>query len=314
MDYFISHATEDKEDFVRDLATYMLINGATTFYDEYSINLGDSLFESINNGIRDSKNCILVISRYFLQKKWTMAELKAIINKHIDGELVLIPVYHNISYTDVKREYPLLADILGVISEVGYEKVAEKIFQATGHKPTTAYITAPKIALDKKKRIGFSISIVFGLTRRINPFVPKVIVEIGNRNVFRSRARLYVANNQRLYFELITDDYQIIAVSLDLTKWKASETHHIVGNVNTIAKTIALYCDGKLQSEMKYRFLKISPNFLLEKNIIIGMSLEHQFPTPFLIQNFSCGDYLTPDMIKSSFEIFNKFLKDLGLK
>lgn len=151
MDYFISHATEDKQDFVRDLATYMLANGATTFYDEYSIELGDSLFDSINNGIRDSKNCILILSRFFLQKKWTMAELKAIVNKHIEGEIILIPVYHNVTFDEIRRDYPLLADILGVSSEIGFEKVAEKIFQASGFQPTLGYITAPKIAIDKKK-------------------------------------------------------------------------------------------------------------------------------------------------------------------
>ena len=151
MDYFISHASEDKDDFVRQLADYMILNGATTFYDEYSINLGDSLFDSINGGIKNSKNCILVLSKYFFQKKWTMAELRAIVNKHIDGEIVLIPVYHNVTFKEVKKDYPMLSDLIGVNSDIGYEKVAEKIFKATGHTPELAYLKIPPIEKSKKK-------------------------------------------------------------------------------------------------------------------------------------------------------------------
>ena len=151
MNFFISHASEDKDDFVRSLADYMILNGATTFYDEYSIKLGDSLFDSINGGIKNSKNCIIVLSKYFFKKKWTMAELRAIVNKHIEGEIALIPIYHNVTFQEVKRDYPMLSDLIGVSSEIGYEKVAEKIFQATGYAPELAYFKIPPIEKDKKK-------------------------------------------------------------------------------------------------------------------------------------------------------------------
>jgi hypothetical protein len=77
-DLFICHASEDKQDFVRPLAQYMVRNGAILFYDEFSIKLGDSLSEKINLGLTISRNAVIVLSSYFFQKPWTNAELQAI--------------------------------------------------------------------------------------------------------------------------------------------------------------------------------------------------------------------------------------------
>ena len=91
---------------------------------------------------------------------------------------------------------------------------------------------------------------------------------------------------------------------MDISNWKINEKHFIVGNVNTVSKNIELYCDGRLKSNFKYRFLKISSDFILEKNIIVGASLEHHFPCPFIAEHFSCGDGLSKEMIKSKSKIF----------
>jgi hypothetical protein len=49
-DVFISHASEDKDSFVRPLATELRKNGLRVWYDEFSLRLGDSLNESIKQG------------------------------------------------------------------------------------------------------------------------------------------------------------------------------------------------------------------------------------------------------------------------
>lgn len=89
-DFFISHAYEDKETFVKSLADNLQLNGALIFYDEYSIRLGDSLTESINNGIRNANHGVIILSKYFFEKGWTNAELQALFNK----------VHHNNAYLD----------------------------------------------------------------------------------------------------------------------------------------------------------------------------------------------------------------------
>jgi len=46
-DAFISHATEDKDRFVRPLAHALTTLGAKVWYDEFSLKLGDSLSASM---------------------------------------------------------------------------------------------------------------------------------------------------------------------------------------------------------------------------------------------------------------------------
>ena len=89
VDFFICHASEDKETFVKDLAHQLIRNSATVFYDEYSIKLGDSLSQKINEGIVNANNGVIVLSNFFFEKKWTNAELQAIFNKSINENFKL---------------------------------------------------------------------------------------------------------------------------------------------------------------------------------------------------------------------------------
>ncbi len=54
-DLFISHASEDKEEFVRPLAETLENMGVKVWYDEFTLKVGDSLRRSIDNGLVKSK-------------------------------------------------------------------------------------------------------------------------------------------------------------------------------------------------------------------------------------------------------------------
>ena len=84
-DLFISHASEDKEDLVRPLAEELVKYGVNVWYDEFSLELGDSLTASIDKGLIDSKFGLLIISPAFFQKRWTEYELKSLLTKEING-------------------------------------------------------------------------------------------------------------------------------------------------------------------------------------------------------------------------------------
>jgi hypothetical protein len=60
-DAFISHAREDKESFVSDLANMLKNLGAAIWYDEFSLKIGDSLSKSIDKGLSDSKYGIVIL-------------------------------------------------------------------------------------------------------------------------------------------------------------------------------------------------------------------------------------------------------------
>jgi hypothetical protein len=69
-DAFISHASEDKERFVRPLARALKNLGVEIWYDEFSLKLGDSLSRSIDKGLAQSRYDIVVLSEAFMTKSW----------------------------------------------------------------------------------------------------------------------------------------------------------------------------------------------------------------------------------------------------
>ena len=129
--FFICHASDDKDEFVRPLAKYFLKSGASIFYDEYSIKLGDSISSKINQGLKEAEVAIIVLSYSFFQKNWPEAELQSLINRQISGKTRLVIIYHGVSHEEVADRYPLLQDLFGISSSIGVEKLASKIFDDT---------------------------------------------------------------------------------------------------------------------------------------------------------------------------------------
>ncbi|MGE4514945.1 MAG: toll/interleukin-1 receptor domain-containing protein [Chryseobacterium sp.] len=114
-DFFISHASEDKETFVRPLAEELLKLGFKVWYDELTLKFGDSLFEEISNGIRKSNYGLVIISENFLKKEWTKKELNGLISKEIfTKEKTILPVWLNISSDSIYEFSPLLADKVSI--------------------------------------------------------------------------------------------------------------------------------------------------------------------------------------------------------
>ena len=66
-DCFISHAYEDKDDFVRELAFEQQKMEYSVWYDEFSLTVGESLTKSINKGIKNSLCGIVVLSPHFFR-------------------------------------------------------------------------------------------------------------------------------------------------------------------------------------------------------------------------------------------------------
>jgi hypothetical protein len=113
-DAFICHATEDKEDFVRPLAKRLTDAGCKIWYDEFSMEVGDSLRRSIDRGLIDSRFGIVILSPSFFAKQWTQRELDGLVSKEMEGRKVILPIWHKVSWDDVNRYSPPLADKLAL--------------------------------------------------------------------------------------------------------------------------------------------------------------------------------------------------------
>jgi TIR domain len=109
---FISHASEDKEAFVRRLANGLKKNpNFEVWYDEYSLRLGDSLSQSITKGLGSCDYGIVVLSPDFFSKKWPANEFGAMLSLETKERKILLPIWHNgVTHEQVLEFNPILAD------------------------------------------------------------------------------------------------------------------------------------------------------------------------------------------------------------
>lgn len=131
-DIFISHASEDKEALARPLARALFDKGYSVFLDELVIKMGDSISESINFGLSQSDYGLIIISPIFLSKNWTKAELNSITNMIISSGKKVLPVWHEVTYNDVLRSIPLLADRKAALSSDGIDSIIAQIQESIG--------------------------------------------------------------------------------------------------------------------------------------------------------------------------------------
>ena len=127
-DVFVSHASEDKDDFVRDFVKCLQQNGLKVWYDEFTLRVGDSLRRSIDNGLRNSRYGIVVLSEAFFSKEWPQRELDGLFAREVIGEKVILPIWHKISKNEVMKFSPIIADMLALnTSSFTIEEIAKEI-------------------------------------------------------------------------------------------------------------------------------------------------------------------------------------------
>lgn len=109
-DVFVSHASEDKEEFVKPLVLALQAAGYQVWYDEFTLKIGDSLRRSIDAGLVNSRYGIVVFSKAFFEKNWTQYELDGLVGREMNGHKVILPIWHLVSKDQVQAYSPSLAD------------------------------------------------------------------------------------------------------------------------------------------------------------------------------------------------------------
>ena len=132
---FISHDSRDKEPFVRNLAVKLSIMACPVWYDEYSLIAGQSLRKNIENGLKQCKKCVLILSPFFLSNEgWTKAEFDSIFTREIfEKQDVIIPVWHGVSKEAIYAYSPRLLDKVGIPSTLETDEIAQRILRAINH-------------------------------------------------------------------------------------------------------------------------------------------------------------------------------------
>ncbi len=136
-DVFISHASEDKDEVVRPLAHALVEEGLEVWYDEFTLTIGDSLRQKIDQGLANSRAGIVILSHAFFAKGWPNYELNGLVTNDVAGKQKLLPIWHGLSHEDVRTHSPSLADkVARSTDHFGIEEIAAEIADLVRERPT----------------------------------------------------------------------------------------------------------------------------------------------------------------------------------
>lgn len=111
-DLFVSHAFEDKEDFVDELVEEFRKLGLRVWYDTDRLKIGDSMREKIDRGLSKSRYGVVVLSPNYIaeDKYWTKTELNGLFQRETVNEKTILPIWHNLTKKQVTEYSPIIAD------------------------------------------------------------------------------------------------------------------------------------------------------------------------------------------------------------
>ncbi len=100
------------------------------WFDEATLELGDSLHRKINEGLSRCRYGVVILSPSFLNKQWPQRELDGLVAREtVSREKAILPVWHDLDEKVLLRYSPTLAERLAARSEEGIGVVVEKILR-----------------------------------------------------------------------------------------------------------------------------------------------------------------------------------------
>ena len=127
-DFFICHASEDKDEFVRELAELLKRKGAEVWYDEFTLQVGSQLRREIDRGLVKSRFGIVVVSANFFAKDWPQVELDGLFSLRTEENSRILPIWHKVTKDEVAHHSPTLAGIFALNTGVqSIEEIVEKL-------------------------------------------------------------------------------------------------------------------------------------------------------------------------------------------
>jgi len=127
---FISFASADRDAVAAPVARALTRRGYSVWYDDDSLVAGDSLRSGLDEGLRQCDFGIVILSEGYFESAWTNDELSGLIAREkASGQRVIIPIWHNITQSQVSEFSPILSDRVALSSEGGIRHLVRSIVQ-----------------------------------------------------------------------------------------------------------------------------------------------------------------------------------------
>jgi hypothetical protein len=130
---FVSHDSRDKADIAHPLALMLEERNCPVWYAEFSLRVGDSLRESIERGLKETRKCILILTPNFLRNEgWGKREFNSVFTRELlEKKNVILPDWHEVTEQEVYDYSPSLADKYALKwSAEDKQDIADKLQQA----------------------------------------------------------------------------------------------------------------------------------------------------------------------------------------
>jgi hypothetical protein len=126
---YLSHVSEDKEEFVRPFARALEAQGISYWLDEAELHWGDSLTRGINRGLAISDFIVCFLSDRFIERGWPQAEIGAAIAAQMDdGRKRLLPIFLA-GKESALNAFPLLRDLIYKEWAAGIDSLVQEVKQ-----------------------------------------------------------------------------------------------------------------------------------------------------------------------------------------
>ncbi|HEX8363005.1 MAG TPA: toll/interleukin-1 receptor domain-containing protein [Longimicrobium sp.] len=133
-DVFLCHASVDKAEYVNPLAEALARRGVSCWIDEAEIRPGESIIDTISEGLTEARYVVVLITESFIARAWTQKELNAALFREIDTSTVIVLPILVMDRNAYLRRYPLLADKLYMDWNAGVELLATRIADRFGRE------------------------------------------------------------------------------------------------------------------------------------------------------------------------------------
>ena len=126
-DIFLSHAYDDKRAFVYPLVKSLDNYSISYWIDEVEIGWGDSIVGKINEGLSSSQFVLVLLTKTFLKKNWTIAELETALSSEIStNQITVLPIMATES-ENIFNLFPLLRRKLYLNWSDGPDQISKEL-------------------------------------------------------------------------------------------------------------------------------------------------------------------------------------------
>lgn len=113
---FISHDSRDKKLIANPLFEGLNQRLCTVWYDDFSLEVGESLRASIERGIKEAKKCVIILTPNFLTNPgWTKTEFDSIFTRErLFTERIVLPIWYGVTKEEIYDYSPSLLDVVAL--------------------------------------------------------------------------------------------------------------------------------------------------------------------------------------------------------